>query len=91
MPDESAKRPDGQLFVLRNRKIRSHIWLGHNHMAPDLADDPPTGFFKSLYRFFAGNVGKVRRTVRQTLRFQAGWYAEAAMQPFDPQPTARRQ
>jgi hypothetical protein len=60
-------------------------------MASDLADDAPPRLCKSSYRFFAGNVGKACHRIRQRLRFQAGWCAEAALWPFDPQPTAIQQ
>lgn len=91
MPDERTQRPYRKLFVLRYRKIRPHIRLGHHDVASNLADDLPAGFLESLDRIFAGNVGEAGHAIRRTLGFQAGRCAEAARQLFDPQPTTTRQ
>ena len=91
MPYESVKRPHRELFMLRNRKIRAHTRLGHDHMTSHLADDAPPGLCEGLYRFFVGNVGNARHAIRQILVSRAGCRVEGALWLFDPQPTATQQ
>jgi hypothetical protein len=50
MANQGAQRPDGQFFVLRNRKIDPNARLNHHQMTAYLTDWLPAGLLESLDR-----------------------------------------